>query len=134
MVGNAETIQCLAITNVTLSVDSVEFIWIAPDGSYIVNNSRLTISQINAELNNYTSILQFDYLMEGDEGNYTCDVTTLIFNVSDEGLAEIQSLNSKYVFVCVYICIMAIRYIQQIYDPSLRFTTDKTKCEKFING
>ena len=87
----------------TLSVDSVEFIWIAPDGSYIVNNSRLTISQINAELNNYTSILQFDYLMEGDEGNYTCDVTTLIFNVSDEGLAEIQSLNSKYVYVCVYI-------------------------------
>ena len=100
-VGNGQTIQCLAMTNVTLSVNSVEFTWISPDGSYIVNDSRLTINQTDAQYSNYTSVLQFDYLMEGDEGNYTCNVTTLIFNVIGVETAVIQTLNSKYACVVI---------------------------------
>ena len=96
MVGSSLIIECLAMTNVTVSVDSVEVDWIAPNGSSIVNNSRLTITPTDAQNSNYTSMLQFDYLMEGDEGNYTCNVTTSIFNVSGVRTTVMQSLNSKY--------------------------------------
>ena len=99
MVGNAQTIECFAMTNVTMSVNSVKVTWIAPGGSSIVNDSRLTITQTDAQGSNYTSMLQFDYLMEGDEGNYMCNVTTSIFNVSDVGTTVIQSLSSKYSIV-----------------------------------
>ena len=104
MVGSSQTIQCNAVTNITLSIDSVNFTWIAPGGSSIVNNSRLTISQITYNNSNYTSSLQFDYLMEGDEGNYTCTVITFAVNGSDS--VTIDTLTGKLSVAIDYVTIV----------------------------
>ena len=50
--------------------------WMGPRGS-IMNDSRTIISLTTSIDNNYTSVLQFVYLTEEDEGEYTCDVTIL---------------------------------------------------------
>ena len=47
--------------------------WIPPGGREIIDNSRVIIHPTNSDDSNYNSILQFTYLMEGDEGNYTCN-------------------------------------------------------------
>ena len=51
--------------------------WMGPGGESITNDSRVTISPTTSSGNNYTSSLQFTYLMERDEGMYTCNVTIL---------------------------------------------------------
>ena len=43
----------------------------------------MTISPTSGSGNNYTSSLQFMYLMEGDEGTYECNVMILETNVSN---------------------------------------------------
>ena len=48
----------------------------------ITNDSRVTISPTSDSGNNYTSSLQFMYLMEGDEGTYECNVMILETNTS----------------------------------------------------
>ena len=57
--------------------------WMGPGGDTITNDSRLTISPTSGRGNNYTSSLQFMYLMEGDEGTYECNVIILETSVSD---------------------------------------------------
>lgn len=96
IVGSAQTIECIAITNVTLGFDSVDFMWIAPNGSSIVNDSRLSISQISSNADsNYTTSLIFDYLMEGDQGTYICNVTTTLFNASASDSTMVPTLTSE---------------------------------------
>ena len=51
--------------------------WMGTGGESITNDSRVTISPTTSSGNNYTSSLQFTYLMEGDEGMYTCSVMIL---------------------------------------------------------
>ena len=77
MVGSPQDIQCIVST-----VDGVEFnlvmiSWMGPGGESIINDSRVTISPTSSSGNNFTSSLQFTYLMEGDEGMYTCNVMIL---------------------------------------------------------
>ena len=71
---------------------SVTISWMGP-GGVITNDSRVTISPTTSSGNNYTSSLQFTYLMEGDEGTYTCIVT--IPDTSGSQSVELQSLTSK---------------------------------------
>ena len=62
-------IQC--IVEERINFDSID--WIGPDGAAIVNNSRINIT--NTIVGNYhTSILQFTYLKETDNGSYNCNV------------------------------------------------------------
>ena len=67
--------------------------WMGPGGS-ITNDSGVTISPTTSSGNNFTSYLQFIYLMEGDEGTYTCNVMILQTNGSQS--VELQSLASKF--------------------------------------
>ena len=54
----------------------------------------MSIGSVTAGGNNmYTRSLQFTYLMEGDEGMYTCNVMILETSVSQS--VEQQSLTSK---------------------------------------
>ena len=55
-----------------------------------MNDSRVTISPINVNNDIYTSSLQFAYMMEEDEGNYTCIVSLL--NISGSDSIEILAL------------------------------------------
>jgi len=64
-----------------------------PGGESITNDSRVTISPTISSDNNYTSILQFTYLMEGDEGMYTCNV--MILESKATGVVKITELTGE---------------------------------------
>ena len=82
MVGNPQDIQCIVSTVSGVELSSVMISWMGPGGESITNDSRVTISPTTSSGNNYTSSLQFTYLMEGDEGMYTCNVMILETNES----------------------------------------------------
>lgn len=82
MVGSPQVLVCSVKTVDGVESNLVTISWIGPEGSY-TNNSRVTIEMDRGEWqmsetplysNTYNSSLQFAYLMEGDEGNYTCSV------------------------------------------------------------
>ena len=72
--------------------------WTGPEGNAITNNSRVTISpttsSVNEHGNDYISTLQFTYLMEGDEGMYTCNV--VILESTGSNSVEIINLIGKW--------------------------------------
>ena len=68
--------------------------WMGPGGNIDATNGRVSIGSVTDDGNNmYTRSLQFTYLMEGDEGTYTCNV--IIHDASGSQSVEIQSLTSK---------------------------------------
>ena len=77
MVGSPQDIQCIVSTVSGVELSSVLISWMGPGGESITNDSRVTISQTTSSGNNYTSSVQFTYLMEGDNGTYTCSVMIL---------------------------------------------------------
>ena len=77
VVGRPQTINCMVSTVSGVESSSVMISWMGPGGGSIMNDSRVTISPITSSDNTYTSSLQFTYLMEGNEGTYTCNVTIL---------------------------------------------------------
>ena len=77
MVGSPQDIQCIVSTVSGVELSSVMISWMGPGGESITNDSRVIISPTTSSGNNYTSSLQFTYLMEGDEGMYTCNVMIL---------------------------------------------------------
>ena len=93
MVGSPQDIQCIVSTVSGVELSSVMISWMGPGGESITNDSRVTISPTTSSGNNYTSSLQFTYLMEGDEGMYTCNVMILETNISDH--FELSSFISK---------------------------------------
>ena len=95
MVGSPQDIQCIVSTVSGVELSSVMISWMGPGGESITNDSRVTISPTTSSGNNYTSSLQFTYLMEGDEGMYTCNVMILDSNGSNA--VELSNLTSKLI-------------------------------------
>ena len=93
MVGSPQDIQCIVSTVSGVELNSVMISWMGPGGESITNDSRVTISPTTSSGNNFTSSLQFTYLMEGDEGMYNCDVMILETSASDFKI--LQNLISK---------------------------------------
>ena len=93
MVGSPQDIQCIVSTVSGVELSSVMISWMGPGGESITNDSRVTISPTSSSGNNYTSSLQFTYLMEGDEGFYTCNV--VILKTTNSFMLELSSLTSK---------------------------------------
>ena len=93
MVGSSQDIQCIVSTVSGVELSSVMISWMGPGGESITNDSRVTISQTTSSGNNFTSSLQFTYLMEGDEGMYTCNV--MILETSASNFINMQTLTSK---------------------------------------
>ena len=90
--GSPQVINCIVSTVSGVKSSSVMISWMGP-GGIITSDSRVTISPTSSSGNTYTSNLQFTYLMEGDEGTYTCNV--MILGTSESQSVEIQSLTSK---------------------------------------
>ena len=90
--GSSLDVSCTVSTVSGVEASSVMISWMGPGGN-IVNDSRVTISQTTSSGNNYTRSLQFEYLAEGDEGNYTCNV--MILDTSESQSVALQSLTSK---------------------------------------
>ena len=92
MVGSLQVINCTVSTVSGVESSSVMINWMGPGGSSIMNDSRVTISPTTSSGNTHTSSLQFTYLMEGDEGTYTCNV--MILEASESQSVELNTLLS----------------------------------------
>ena len=101
MVGSPQDIQCIVSTVSGVELSSVMISWMGPGGESITNDSRVTISPTISSGNNYTSSLQFTYLMEEDEGMYTCNVMILEANALDT--LELNKLISKSLSMCLFL-------------------------------
>ena len=91
--GSPQVINCTVSTVSGVESSSVMISWMGPGGSSLLNDSRVTINPTTSISNTYTSSLHFVYLMEGDEGIYTCNVMILEANGSQS--VELQSFVSK---------------------------------------
>ena len=105
--GSPQVINCTVSTVSGVDSSLIMIIWEEPGGgsgigsgggsgigSGVGSGSRVAISPaISSGSNNYTSSLQFTYLLEGDEGTYTCDVMILESRGTDS--VEIDALSSK---------------------------------------
>ena len=94
MVGSPLVINCTVSTVSGVEASSVMISWMGPRGSITTTNGRVSIGSITDDGNNmYTRSLQFTYLMEGDEGTYTCNA--MILDTSGSQSVELQSLTSE---------------------------------------
>ena len=88
VVGRMQDITCLITISSAIDPELVELMW-THDNSSITTDSRVTITPTNVTRNpssfTYTTTIHFTYLMEGDEGNYTC-------NVAFEDMTKSQSI------------------------------------------
>ena len=91
--GSPQDINCTVSTVSGVESSSVMISWMRPGGGSIISDSRMIISLTTSSGNTYTSSLQFTYLMEGDEGTYTCNV--MISGASGSDSTEIQSLSGS---------------------------------------
>ena len=119
--GSPQVINCTVSTVSGVESSSVMISWMGPgegsgegtgDGSgggSIISDSRVTISPTTSSGNTYTSSLQFTYLMEGDEGTYTCNV--MILETSRSQSVELRPLT------CEYLCSILLFIIKQ---PSVK--------------
>ena len=89
MVGSPQVITCTAYAVSGVESSSIMISWMRPRGGSIINDDRVTISPFVSG-NNYTSSLQFTYIMKGDEDMYTCNVTIL-----DVSVLQSVALTSK---------------------------------------
>ena len=101
-VGRTEDIVCTVSGISGVEPSAFMISWLGPGGNIITNDtdSRLFIIPTTFSGNTYISRLMFEYLVEDDEGNYTCNVT--ILNDSTSSVFQLQSFFSKLTFSYVY--------------------------------
>jgi len=92
-VGSPQEIHCTVATVSGVFFNSVMIAWTSPKGTVIVNDTRITIDPITSVGNDYISTLRFAYLMEGDEGIYTCNV--MILETYESHIIEVDYLTGK---------------------------------------
>ena len=88
MVGSLQVINCTVSTVSGVESSLVMISWMGPS---VTNDSRVAINSTTPSGNVYTSSLQFTYLMEGDEGTYTCNV--MILDTSAAASVDLNSLS-----------------------------------------
>ena len=74
--GVPQVFNCTVSTVSGVESSSLMISWMGP-GGVITNDGRVTISPTTSSGNTYTNSLQFTYLMEEDDGTYTCNVMIL---------------------------------------------------------
>ena len=90
-VGQEQAINCTA-TLISTAEHSVIFNWVTPDGVNI-DDERITILPTTINENNHTSVLQFEYQMESDNGTYKCEIMSN--NTTTSASRELQDLYGK---------------------------------------
>ena len=71
-VGQAHELVCLIALSSTAQTTLIDLTW-----NFTSNDNRVTVIPTTVTTDDsigiiYTTVIQFAYLMEGDEGNYTC--------------------------------------------------------------
>ncbi|XP_065910329.1 adhesion G protein-coupled receptor L3-like isoform X3 [Dysidea avara] len=77
-VGNSLNLDCSVATVSGVEPSSIMFSWVGPDENAVTRDDRV----LNPTTSGHTNSIQFTYLMEGDNGTYTCNVVTLGTNGS----------------------------------------------------
>ena len=96
--GNPQDINCTVSTVSGVESSSVMISWMGPGENITTTNGRVSIGSVTDDGNNmYTSSLQFTYLMEGDEGMYTCNV--MILDTSGSQSVVMQLLLGMLIFI-----------------------------------
>ena len=101
IVGSALSLECDVVISSGVNVTSnLNLVWIK-NGTSVeeMNNGRIKIHD-----NTTSSILQFSYLSEEDEGVYTCNATFRDSNVS--GVFSLDKFVGEFLFMWVYVYIM----------------------------
>ena len=91
-VGEMQDIICSVSTAFETDTSEITLTWVGPEG-VIIEDDRVSIVPTFSDGNTFTTILQFDYLMEDDEGVYTCDI--MIGENVETLSVELQNINSK---------------------------------------
>ena len=95
--GSPQVINCRVTQISKVEPESGIIIWMGPNGDIARNSSRTMIMDTyNFNDNTYRSNVQFTYLMEGDNGTYTCNFIAREISVSQS--VELQPLISKLLF------------------------------------
>ena len=94
-VGSPQTIECIVSTVSGVELSSVMISWMGPDGNLITDTSRIIINPVTTSGTNFTSTLSFIYLMEKDEGMYTCNV--MILETMQTSIVELSNFTCKYI-------------------------------------
>ena len=92
-VGSRLVINCTVSTVSGVEFSSVMISWMGPGGNIITSGSRLTISPTTSSSNVYNNNLQFTNLVQGDTGNYTCNVM-ILETIASQSI-ELQSIICK---------------------------------------
>ena len=99
IVGEELEIICSIAISSTAQTSSVNLTW-----NFTSNDNRVTVIPTTITTDDsigiiYTTVIQFAYLMEGDEGNYTCTVS-----IDEDFVQSVLSLEifSKYHFLSTY--------------------------------
>jgi len=98
VIGEMQHIICSVTITSAVDPNSVILTWANAD-NIITTDNRVTIIPTNVPENpssfTYTTTIQFTYLMEGDEGNYTCNVT--VDDMTESYTTSLQNLRSMNV-------------------------------------
>ena len=75
-IGESLDLVCSITISSTVQTSSVNLTW-----NFTSNDNRVTVIPTTITTDDsigiiYTTVIKFVYLMEGDEGNYTCNLTT----------------------------------------------------------
>ena len=92
-----QDIICSVTINSAIDPNSVELTWTNND-SIITTDNRVTVTPTiteNPSNFTYSTTIQFAYLMEEDEGDYTCNVT--VDDMMESHSITLQNLLSMYV-------------------------------------
>ena len=131
-VGMSVDIVCTVSTVSGVESSSVLISWTGPGGGSgggpIINDSRVSISSTTSSGNNYTSSVQFTYLMEGDEGTYTCNV--MILETSGSSSYTLPSLISKLASI-VSFCLDKRHLISSLFFLNVMLTQAKNYMNTF---
>ena len=102
VVGEMQDFICSVTINSVIDPNSVELTWTNAN-SIITADNRVTITPTIITANpssfTYTTTIQFAYLMEGDEGIYTCNVVA--DNMTESRSVTLQNLISTYVYIFI---------------------------------
>ena len=94
MVGSNQEIWCTVSTVSGINSDSIMIIWVGPGEDTISTiGDRVMSTPIVSNDNVFTRSMYFNYLMEGDEGIYTCIVMVLETNATAS--VQLETLTSK---------------------------------------
>ena len=75
IIGQPQDLVCLVSLSSSVDPNTVELVW-----NFTSTDSRViviptTVTNDDTIGNTYSTVIQFAYLMEGDEGNYVCSLT-----------------------------------------------------------